>query len=50
MAFRRASNIHGSLRGVIVFACILAVIVTAALSFRFLRSGTDADYLEIRFL
>ena len=50
MAFRRASNIRGSLRGVIIFVCILALVATAALSFRFLRSGTDADYLEIRFL
>lgn len=50
MAFRRMSNTRGSFRGVIIFVCVLAVIVTAALSFRFLRSGTDADDLEIRFL
>ena len=50
MAFRRTSNMRGSLRGVVIFACILAVIVTAALSFRFLHADTDADYLEIRFL
>jgi competence protein ComEC len=41
---------RGSLRGVVIFACILAVIVTAALSFRFLHADTDTDYLEIRFL
>ena len=50
MAFRRMSNTRGSFRGVIIFVCILAVIVTAALSFRFLRPATDTDYLEIRFL
>lgn len=50
MAFRRMSNTRGSFRGVILFVCILAVIVTAALSFRFLRPAADTDYLEIRFL
>ena len=50
ISFRRSSNIRGSLRGVIVFACILAVIVTAALSFRFLHADIESDYLEIRFL
>ena len=50
MAFRRASNIRGSLRGVIIFISILAVIVTAALSFRFFHPAAEADYLEIRFL
>lgn len=50
MAFRRMSNTRGSFRGVIIFVCILAVIVTAALSFRFLRPAADTDYLEIRFL
>lgn len=50
MAFRRMSNTRGSFRGVILFVCILAVIVTAALSFRFLRPAANTDYLEIRFL
>lgn len=50
MAFRRMSNTRGSFRGVILFVCILVVIVTAALSFRFLRPAADTDYLEIRFL
>ena len=50
MAFRRMSNTRGSFRGVIIFVCILAVIVTAALSFRFLRPAANTDYLEIRFL
>lgn len=50
MAFRRMSNTRGSFRGVILFVCILAVIVTAALSFRFLRPAADTDYLKIRFL
>lgn len=50
MAFRRMSNTRGSFRGVIIFVCVLAVIVTAALSFHFLHSRTDTDYLEIRFL
>ena len=50
MAFRRSPKIRGSLRGVVIFGCILAVIVTAALSFRYLHAGADRDYLEIRFL
>lgn len=50
MGFRHVSKIRGSFRGVIIFVCVLAVIVTAALSFRFLHSRTDTDYLEIRFL